>query len=61
MKTKTAVNFVLKNQNITKYALAQQLGAAPPSIDQWLRRTRMSKAYALKFYHLFKIQITDAV
>lgn len=61
MKTKAAVNFVLKRHNLTKYALAKQLGAAPPSVDQWLRRTRMSKAYALKFYSLFKVQITDAV
>ena len=60
MRTKVAVAHVLKHKNLTKYALAQQLGAQPPSIDQWLKRTRMSKAYAIKFYELFKIPVTDA-
>lgn len=61
MKTKQAVSFVLKQHNLSKYALAKKMGAQPPSVDQWLRRTRMSKAYALKFYQLFKVQVTDAV
>ena len=61
MKTKVAVAFVLKRHKLSKYALAQQMGAAPPSIDQWLKKTRMSKAYAEKFYELYKVQIVDAV
>lgn len=61
MKTKTAVNFVLKHRGLTKYALAQELGCAPVSIDQWLKRTRMSKAYAEVFYKKFKVTIDDAV
>lgn len=61
MKTKQAVAHVLKHKNLTKYALAKVLGAQPPSVDQWLRRTRMSKAYAEVFLKEFKIIITDAV
>jgi DNA-binding transcriptional regulator YdaS (Cro superfamily) len=61
MKTKQAVNFVLKQTGLTKYALAWKLGCAPASVDQWTKRTRMSRAYAAKFYNLFKITITDAV
>lgn len=61
MKTKQAVSFVLKQHSLTKYALAKRLGAQPPSVDQWLRRTRMSKAYADKFYSEFKVMVTDAV
>ena len=61
MRTKVAVAHVIKHKNLTKYAVAQILGAQPPSVDQWLRRTRMSKAYAAIFLKEFKIQITDAV
>jgi DNA-binding transcriptional regulator YdaS (Cro superfamily) len=61
MTTKEAVTHVLKSTGITKYKLAQKLGAHPPSVDQWLRRTRMSKAYADKFNELFNVQVTDAV
>jgi len=61
MKTKQAVKFVLQHEGFTKYALAQKLGCAPVSIDQWLKRTRMSKAYAAKFYQTFKIMVTDSV
>ncbi len=61
MRTKVAVAHVLKHNNITKYKLAISMGAQPPSVDRWLKRTRMSKAYAVKFLELYKIQITDAV
>lgn len=61
MKTKQAVKFVLKHKALSKYALAQQLGAAPPSVNQWLNKTRMSKYYASKFLALYKIEITDSV
>lgn len=61
MRTKIAVAHVIKHHNLTKYAIAQIMGAQPPSVDQWLRRTRMSKAYAAIFLKEFKIQITDAV
>lgn len=61
MKTKTAVAHVLKHNGLTKYALAMELGCAPVSVDQWLKRTRMSKAYANKFFKLYKVVITDAV
>ena len=61
MRTKTAVAHVLKHKGLTKYALAQELGCAPVSIDQWLKRTRMSRAYAEIFYKKFKVQVNDAV
>lgn len=61
MKTKQAVAFVLKHRNITKYRLAQEVGCTSTSVGQWLRRTRMSKAYATKFYELYKVTVTDAV
>jgi len=61
MKTKEAVAYILKEHQLTKYRLAQLLGAQPPSVDQWLRNTRMSKAYADIIKILFHIEITDAV
>lgn len=61
MKTKQAINFILKHEGLTKYALAQRLGCAPVSIDQWLKRTRMSKAYAKLVLKHFGIIVTDAV
>ncbi len=61
MKTKQAVAFVLKHKGITKYRMSQDMGCAPPSIDQWLKRTRMSKAYAEIFYSLYKVVINDSV
>ncbi len=61
MRTKAAVSFVLKRHGLTKYALAQSLGCAPVSIDQWLKRTRMSKAYAEIFYKKYKVVVNDSV
>jgi predicted transcriptional regulator len=61
MKTKVAVAFVLKRHQLTKYALAKAMGASPPSVDQWLKKTRMSKANAEVFYKLYKVQIVDAI
>ena len=60
MRTKVAVAHVIKHKKITKYRLSQDMGASPTSVDQWLKRTRMSKEYAKKFFELYKIQITDA-
>jgi predicted transcriptional regulator len=60
MKTKQAVAHVIKHKKLTKYAVAQMLGASPSSVDQWLRRTKMSKAYAEVFFIKFKIIVTDA-
>lgn len=65
MKTKTAVAYILKHRKdaegntMTKYRLAKELGAAPVSVDQWLRRTKMSDQYKSIFFSKFKIQIND--
>lgn len=61
LTTKEAVSFVLSFHELTKYRLAQMLGCAPPSIDQWLRTTKMSQAYADIFNTQFDVEITDAV
>lgn len=61
MKTKQAVAFILKHRGLTKYRMSQDIGCAPVSVDQWLKRTRMGKQYAAKFYSLYKVEITDAV
>ena len=61
MKTKEAVKHILAEHQLTKYRFAQLIGAQPPSVDQWLRNTRMSKAYANIIKILFHIEITDAV
>lgn len=65
MKTKAAVNFVLKHRKdakgkpFTKYSLAMELGAAPVSVDQWLRRTKMGPEYRSIFYSKFGVTIND--
>ena len=61
MKTKEAVKHILDEHQLTKYRFAQLIGAQPPSVDQWLRNTRMSKAYADIIKTHFHIEITDAV
>lgn len=61
MKTKVAVRFVLKQHGLTEYALAQRLGCTPTSVSQWLKRTRMSHAYANKLRQEFGVMVTDAV
>lgn len=65
MKTKTAVNFVLKHRKdaegkpYTKYKLAMEVGAAPVSIDQWLKRTKMGNQYKAIFLKLYGVVIDD--
>ena len=63
MKTKTAVNFVLKHRKdsngkpFTKYSLAMEVGAAPVSVDQWLKRTTMGSQYRDIFLAKFGVTI----
>lgn len=59
MQTKEAVEFVLNAKGLTKYALAKSLKAAPVSVNQWLRGTRMSAPKALLFKKLYLIEIED--
>ena len=62
MNTKQAVQFVLNtNPDLTKYALAKQLGmTSSTSVNQWLGNTRMSATVATKFEALFDIKISNA-
>lgn len=59
MQTKEAVEFVLKAKGLTKYALAKSLNAAPVSVNQWLRGTRMSVSKAKLFKQLYLIDIEN--
>ena len=59
MKTHAAVQEVINKHKLTKYRLAMMIGATPPSVDQWLRGTRMSPAYKVKFNELFGVKIND--
>jgi predicted transcriptional regulator len=60
MKTADAVAAVLAERMFSKYRLAQSLGAAATSVNQWLSGTRMSSAYAGKFKEQYSIEVTDA-
>lgn len=63
MRTKTAVNYVLNHKldsngnKFTKYSLAMEVGAAPISIDQWLKRTKMGPEYRALFLKKFGVTI----
>lgn len=59
MQTKEAVEFVLNAKGLTKYALAKSLNAAPVSVNQWLRGTRMSASKAKLFKKLYFIEIEN--
>lgn len=62
MKTKEAIEHVLKESGITKYRMAQQIGCSPTSINQWLGGTiKMSLPYALLFEGTFGIEINDTI
>lgn len=57
--TKEAIEFIIDTYGTTKYKLAKELGASPPSVNQWLKKTRMSKPYADLIFELYDITITD--
>ena len=59
--TKEAIEFLISTLELTRYRLAAELGASPSSVQQWLKETRMSKAYADLVFKLYGITITDAV
>ena len=61
MNTKSAVQKVLDDENLSQYRLAQTLGASSASVGQWLSNTKMSTNYAEKFERLYGITIDDAV
>ena len=59
MNTKRAVQWALGHHGLSKYAFAKSLGAYPVSVNQWLRGTRMSEAFADKFEESYGIKIND--
>jgi hypothetical protein len=59
LSTSEAVYYVMKKHNLTKYAIAVQVGAAPTSAYQWARNTRMSEYFAAEFERVFNVYITD--
>lgn len=59
MNTQQAVAFVLEMHDITKYRLAQQMSAAPVSVNQWLKGTKMSPANIKLFNDLYNVEIKD--
>ena len=62
MKTTEAVTYVLSVTELTKYRMAKELGlVSATSINQWLRGTKMSEAFAVKFEELYGVKIDDAV
>ena len=61
MQTKEAIESVLKEKALSKYALAPQMGCFPTSIHQWLRNTKMSEDYKVVFLKLYGIQIDDTL
>lgn len=62
MKTKDAVEYVLADQGLSQYRLAQLLGmAGGVSVSQWRNAgVVMSSKTAEKFKELFDIEVTDA-
>ena len=62
MKTTEAVTYVLSVTELTKYRMAKELGlVSATSINQWLRGTKMSEVFAVKFEELYGVKIDDAV
>ena len=59
MITADAVNKVLQEKGLSKYRMAMDMGAAPPSVYQWAKGTKMSPYYASKFEELYGIGISD--
>lgn len=59
MTTADAVIKVLRERNISKYRMAMDMGAAPPSVYQWSKGTKMSPYYANKFTELYGVEIQD--
>lgn len=61
MKTNQAIEYLLRTYGWSKYKLAQIIGCAPASIDQWLRGTKMSAPYREIVKSKFGIEIHDSI
>lgn len=61
MITKDAVSKVLADRGITKYRMAQDMGVAPVSINQWLSTTKMNDINRSKFQELYGVEVNDTI
>lgn len=61
MSAKQAIEYLVKEKGMTKYAIAAGIGANPVSAYQWSKNTRMSNAYAEEFKKQYGIEINDAI
>jgi hypothetical protein len=61
MNTKEAVEHILLDQGISKYKLAQEMGAFPVSVNQWLSGTKMSDVNRALFFVVYGVRIDDSL
>lgn len=59
MKTRDAVIHVLKEEGISKYKLAKDIGCTPIMINHYLNITRMRQGIADRFKLAYGIDIDD--
>jgi predicted transcriptional regulator len=59
MNTHDAVLHVLKEENISKYKMANMIDVKPIMIDHYLYKTRMRKDTADRFEAVYGIKIDD--
>ena len=59
MTTKEAVQFVMKEHNLTMYGLSMKIDSTHGSVRQWLKKTRMSPYYVKVFKNLFNVEVDD--
>ena len=59
LTTQQAINKLVNEDKMTKYAVAKSLGVSVSSINQWLTRTRMSEKAAKRMAKVYGVKITD--
>lgn len=61
MTTEQAITYLLNTLNCSKYELAQRIGCAPVSINQWLRGTKMGPQYRKELNERFGVVVDDCL
>ena len=59
MKTRDAVIHVLKEEGISKYKMAKDIGVQPIMINHYLNKCRMRQDTANRFQLVYGIEIDD--
>ena len=59
MTTNQAIEYLLRTYGWSKYKLAQRIGCAPVSIDQWLKGTKMGAQYRAIVKRKFGVEVND--